>query len=82
MGEQWPSMRAKSLRNILVTLCGKPEAQRGSHAKFRSRDGERRFTFAYHDNKEVTGGVVRSILVDDVGLTLEQARRVARKGKL
>lgn len=82
MGEQWPAVKAETLRRLLVTLCGEPETSGGgSHHKFTSRDGTRTFTFAYH-GREVSGSKVRSILVSDVGLSPADARKALRKGKL
>ncbi|GLZ46782.1 hypothetical protein Acsp06_29670 [Actinomycetospora sp. NBRC 106375] len=82
MGNEFPTIKAQRLRAILVRLCGEAIHVEGSHHTFVSRDGKTRFTFSKHDGVEVTGGTFRRILVDDVGLTLDQARHVARKGKL
>lgn len=47
------------------------------------RDSESYFTFSKHDKDDLSGGLVRSILVEDVGLSEADARRaLARKGKL
>lgn len=75
-------MSASDLRRLLVKLCGEPDTgSGGSHAKFTSPDGTRTFTFAYH-GREVSGSKVRSILVADVGLSPEEARKALKKGKL
>jgi predicted RNA binding protein YcfA (HicA-like mRNA interferase family) len=78
MGEQWPSLRGRRMRAILERLCGAPISHEGSHRKFVSPHTGRQFTYSYHDNREIRGAIVRRILVTEVGLTVEQARREAR----
>ncbi|WP_420852445.1 type II toxin-antitoxin system HicA family toxin [Pseudonocardia alaniniphila] len=78
MGEQWPSLRGRRMRAILERLCGDPVRREGSHCTFRSPKTGELFTFAYHDNREIRGHMVRRILVVDVGLKTEEARREAR----
>lgn len=81
MGQQWPSMKARRMRALLTKLCGEPVRREGSHARYKALEGPD-FTFSKHDKDELSGGLVRSILVEDVGLSESEARRVARRGKL
>jgi predicted RNA binding protein YcfA (HicA-like mRNA interferase family) len=78
VGEKWPSMRGRQLEAILVRECGEPVRRSGSHRTFERPDGLGTFTFSYHDSREVPGSQVRRILVADVGLSVERARKVAR----
>ena len=77
MGEQWPSMTGRQMDKILRRICGAPRRQSGSHRMFVSLTGDT-FTFAVHDRKTIPGGLVRRILVEDVGLHPDQARKEAR----
>ena len=65
------------MRRILERLCGKP-IRHGRHATYRSPRTGAEFTYGYHDNREIRGDMVRRILVTDVGLTPDEARREAR----
>jgi len=38
----------------------------------------REFTYGYHDSREIRGSMVRLILVSEVGLSVEDARKAAR----
>lgn len=49
----------------------------GSHRRL-AADGRPTLTFAFHDKHEVGPGVVRDILVKQVGLTLEAALEVVQ----
>ncbi len=73
MGDSWPSVRASDLIRVIERHCGPPIRQRGSHRRYKGKDDE--FTFAYHDGVEITGNMVRRVLVNDVGLTPQNARR-------
>lgn len=65
-------MRGAALARIIEKYCGSPIRRSGSHRRYRGRHKE--FTFAYHDNAEVSGSNVRRVLIDDVGLTVAEAR--------
>lgn len=73
MGDRWPALRASDLVRIIERHCGPPTRQRGSHRRYKGKDAE--FTFAYHDNVEVSGNIVRRVLVSDVGMSAQDARR-------
>lgn len=85
MGKQrpLPSMKGAEMHRLLVKLCGPPTRWSGSHRTFQPPGGDGfAFGFSKHDGEELAPGLVRRILVNDVGLTLEQAERAVRKGKL
>jgi hypothetical protein len=66
------------MRRILERLCGPPVRQ-GRHPTYCSPRTGNEFTYGYHDNREIRGDMVRRILVVDVGLKLDEARREARR---
>ena len=70
-------MRGREMRRILERLCG-PPVRHGKHPTYRSRTTGNEFQLGYHDNREIRGDMVRRILVVDVGLTVDEARREAR----
>jgi len=73
----FPSMRAADLQRLLEKEFGYyVHTQKGSHKKLRSDDGYQPLTFAFHDGVEIAPGLVRKILVKDVGLTVEAAAQV------
>lgn len=76
-GERFPNLTGKEMCRILDRLCGKPISVSGSHKKYRKPGsaGET-FIFGYHNGATVTGGIVRQILVKDVGLPPTEARKV------
>lgn len=64
-------------RRLLAILMREPlnyeiVRQRGSH-RILAAPGRRRFVFAFHDRENLPGGLVRSVLVKDVGLEEEEA---------
>lgn len=69
------------MSKILRKLCGDPVRTTGSHKIFeRTRSGHTyKVVFSYHDQQTVTGGIVRQILRNDLGLTREQARKAVKK---
>jgi predicted RNA binding protein YcfA (HicA-like mRNA interferase family) len=74
---QFPSMKAKRL---LALLERKPLGYRvarraGSHRRLES-PGRPPLTFAFHDNATIPSGLVRKILVRDVGLAEDEARKL------
>ncbi|MYR08085.1 addiction module toxin, HicA family [Gordonia sp. SID5947] len=72
MGDSWPSLRASDLERIIRRHCGQPIRQSGSHRIYKGK--HKKFTFAYHNGDEVGGNMVRRVLVNDVGLTPQDAR--------
>lgn len=74
-------MKAAKLQSLLESELGYfIKAQRGSHKKMASRDGHPQLTFAFHDGDEVPPGLVRKILVKDVGLAAEAASQLLGLG--
>jgi predicted RNA binding protein YcfA (HicA-like mRNA interferase family) len=67
-------------RAMLAVLQGKLgyeiERQSGSHRRLAARG--RALTFAFHDSVSLSPGVVRDILVKQVGLGRDEALRVVR----
>jgi predicted RNA binding protein YcfA (HicA-like mRNA interferase family) len=75
------AMKARRLRGLLERGLGykaRPGTG-GSHRKLEA-EGRPTLNFAFHDGDEVGPALVRSILVRQVGLTLEQAKQVVKRG--
>jgi predicted RNA binding protein YcfA (HicA-like mRNA interferase family) len=67
-------MKARQLLAVLQRepLGYKIVRQRGSHHRL-AAPGRPSFTFAFHDGDTVAPGLVRSVLVGDVGLEEDEA---------
>lgn len=78
--DRFPTMKGRNLHRLLRKLCGDPVSTSGSHRKYRvpGRTGET-FVCSYHDTKELNGGAVRNVLVSDVGMTVEEARKAVAR---
>jgi predicted RNA binding protein YcfA (HicA-like mRNA interferase family) len=74
---QFPSLKAQRLLSILRAepLGYSVVRQSGSHRQLRA-EGRPPLTFAFHDSATIPGGMVRKILVHDVGLDEDEARRI------
>lgn len=74
---QFPSMKAKRLLAILERkpLAYRAVRQTGSHRRLEARNWPP-LTFAFHDNASIPSGLVRKILVRDVGLAEDEARKL------
>jgi predicted RNA binding protein YcfA (HicA-like mRNA interferase family) len=74
---RFPSLKAPRLLSILsrAPLRYRVVRQRGSHRKLEA-DGRPPLTFAFHDADTVPGGMVRKILVEQVGLDEAAAREL------
>lgn len=74
MGD-FPSMRWQRLYRILsrAPLNYRVERQSGSHRKLVA-EGRPDLRMAFHDQEEIPGGLVREILVKQVGLTVDEAK--------
>jgi len=77
MGDPFPSLRGRQMRKILTRLCGKP-LPGGKHPRFRSPKTGQLFSYGYHDQREIRPGMVQRILVSDVGLSVDEARKETR----
>jgi predicted RNA binding protein YcfA (HicA-like mRNA interferase family) len=73
MPPRWPSMSGSKLRALIERYCGSPLRQSGSHRRYQGL--REAFTYGYHDGRTVSGPMVRRILVKDVGLKEEDARK-------
>jgi predicted RNA binding protein YcfA (HicA-like mRNA interferase family) len=77
VAEKFPSMKATKL---LAVLQAEPlayevsERRGGSHVWLVSRNGYPRLRWAFHSGQNLAPGLVREILVKQVGLTEEKAR--------
>lgn len=74
--DAFPSLRWPQLRRVLEAppLRYKVVSERGSHKKLQSDAGYPELRLAFHDNDDLPPGLVRKILVKDVGLPVEEAR--------
>jgi predicted RNA binding protein YcfA (HicA-like mRNA interferase family) len=70
-------MKAKRLLAILERkpLGYRVSRQSGSHRRMEA-PGRPPLTFAFHDNATVPSGLVRKVLVRDVGLAEDEARKL------
>jgi predicted RNA binding protein YcfA (HicA-like mRNA interferase family) len=73
---------AMSGRELLAALCRKPLGyvvvrQEGSHRTLRA-DGRPDLLFAFHDRSSIAPGLVRKILMSDIGLSDAEAWKVLR----
>jgi predicted RNA binding protein YcfA (HicA-like mRNA interferase family) len=73
----FPSMKARRLLAVLERqpLGYEVVRQSGSHRRMQS-PGHPPLTFAFHDSATIPGGLVRKILIKDVGLDEEDARKL------
>ena len=79
MGQRFPTKTGKKMERIIRKHCALIR-QKGSHRTFVRADGTGTpFTFSYYDNAILPGGKVRRTLINDVGLTIEQAEREVGK---
>lgn len=72
---QFPSLRAQQLFRVLAKepLCYEVDRSKGSHLVLTSPNGYKRLLFAFHDRETVAPGLVKNILVKQVGLSEEEA---------
>jgi predicted RNA binding protein YcfA (HicA-like mRNA interferase family) len=75
--DRFPSLKAQRLLSVLgrEPLRYRVVRQRGSHRRLEA-DGHPPLAFAFHDADTVPGGMVRKILVDQVGLDEAAAREL------
>jgi predicted RNA binding protein YcfA (HicA-like mRNA interferase family) len=74
---QFPTMKAKRLLAILERkpLSYRVFRQSGSHRRMEA-PGRPPLTFAFHDSATIPSGLVRKVLVRDVGLAEDEARKL------
>lgn len=75
--DRYPSMKWTRLRRILEgdPLDYRTVRQAGSHRTMEA-EGRPTIHLSFHDRQEVSGRMVRKILVHDVGLSEEEAREL------
>ena len=75
--DRFRSMKARQLRAILERrpLGYRVVRQAGSHRRMEAH-GRPPFTFAFHDRATVSGRLVREILVNQIGLAEDEARKL------
>jgi predicted RNA binding protein YcfA (HicA-like mRNA interferase family) len=73
--DAYPSLKARKLLGILAAkpLSYAVVRQAGSHRRLEA-EGRPPLMFAFHDSATIPSGMVRKILVKDVGLSDDEAR--------
>jgi predicted RNA binding protein YcfA (HicA-like mRNA interferase family) len=74
---QFPTIKAKRLLAVLErdSLSDRVARQSGSHRRMEA-PGRPPLTFAFHDKATIPSGLVRKVLVKDVGLAADEARKL------
>jgi predicted RNA binding protein YcfA (HicA-like mRNA interferase family) len=74
---KFPTMKAKRLLAVLERepLNYRVSRQSGSHRRMEA-PGRPPLTFAFHDRATVPSGLVRKVLVRDIGLAEDEARKL------
>lgn len=80
MPNPFPSLRAPQMLRLLGRLGYQQDRRSGSHRRLVA-EGRPALTFAFHDRATLPPGVVRDILVRQVGLTLDEALEEVRGGR-
>ena len=75
---RYPALKGQQLLAILLRepLAYVVVRQKGSHRRLRSSNGHPEIGFSFHDGATISGSLVRKILVADVGLSEEEARKL------
>jgi predicted RNA binding protein YcfA (HicA-like mRNA interferase family) len=74
---EFPSLKARQLRRVLAREPLSYSAERspgGSHTVLTSANGYPQLRWAFHDGQTISPGLVRTILVKQVGLSIDEAR--------
>lgn len=78
MPNPFPSLKAAAMLTVLQGNLGyRIVRQKGSHRRLEA-DGRPSLTFAFHPGDSLSPGVVRDILVKQVGLSQDEALRVVK----
>lgn len=74
------ALKARKLRTLLERELGYTLASSkgGSHRKLKC-EGRPTLTFAWHDGDEIGGAMIRTILVRQVGLSVDEAKELVRR---
>lgn len=77
MGSQWPSHKANYVLRLLRKQLGyvKEGPQEGSHV-WLVAEGIPRIRWAYHNKRTLAPKELRRLLIEDVGLTIDEAKEV------
>ena len=84
---QFPSLKARQLRRVLerkpFEYGAASSGSGGSHNVLTSPNDYPTLLWSFHDNQTLAPGLVRKILVKDVGLSVDRALSVisGRKGR-
>ena len=73
MPDAFPSLKARQMLTILQRLGYEVTRQSGSHRKMEAL-GRPVIFFSFHDRATLPSGMVRTILVKQIGLSDEEAR--------
>lgn len=75
--DRFPSLKARKLMSILMAepLGYRVVRQNGSHRRIEAPDHQP-LIFAFHDRDTIPPGMVRKILMEQVGLDENDARRL------
>lgn len=80
--DEFPSMKATKLLQILKKNLGYRSVAKsgpGSHTWLEA-EGRPRIRWAFHNKVTLAPGLVRKVLVQEAGLTIEEAREVLGNG--
>ena len=78
MPNPFPSLKAREMLAVLQRELGYTiERQSGSHRRLVA-EGRPSLTFAFHDGVSLPPGLVRDILIKQVGLSRDDALKVVR----
>lgn len=78
-GDGFKSMKARQLLRLLGRLGYSEKRRSGSHRHLVC-EGRPTLLFAHHDGATLAPGLVRSTLINDVGLSHAEALEVIRNG--
>jgi predicted RNA binding protein YcfA (HicA-like mRNA interferase family) len=73
MSGEFPSLKARQLLRILGRLGYRLSRHGGSSHRWLAAEGRPRVRFSYHDRETVPPRVVKDILVNQAGLTVDEA---------
>lgn len=80
MPNPFPALRAKAMLRVLTRNLGYTiERHHGTSHRRLVAEGRPALTFAFHDGETVPPGVVRDILVKQVGLDRDEALKAVRR---
>lgn len=74
----FPSIKARRLLAVLMRepLCYEVDRREGSHRTLKSARGYPELRFSFHDRVSLAPGMVRKILIKDVGLSEDEALKL------